>query len=61
MRNACSVVVGKTEGRVQLEHLGVYENITSKWISSMYSVCDNWTGFIWLGLGANAGLLRTTR
>jgi hypothetical protein len=58
MRNSCQILVGKPEGKRQLKDLVVDAKIILEWALRKYGGMV-WTGFIWLRIGTNGGLLRT--
>jgi hypothetical protein len=56
MRNAYNILIGKPAERNHLENLGVDWKIMLE--RMLYNKCGLlWTGFIWLRLGTDVGLL----
>jgi hypothetical protein len=53
-RNACRILVGKPEGKIPLQRP------RNRWKENMEMDEQDvvvWTGYIWLRIGSNAGLL----
>jgi hypothetical protein len=56
MRNAYKILVGKHEGKRPLGRICVDGRIILEWILRKLGG-KGWTGFIWLRIGTNGGLL----